>query len=296
MKQTIPATEQVNTCSRDLDKKTPNQLAAIFNAQDYGAARAVKNAHREIATVMLRAARTYATGHKIIFIGAGTSGRLGILEAVECVPTFRTKPSQIIGLIAGGHKAVFRSQEGAEDDAKAGAQEIAYHASQEDLVIGLAASGNTPYVQGALKKARQIGAHTALISCNEKANVRYVQTHIYLPTGPEALTGSTRMKAGTATKMALNAITTGAMVLCGKTYGNLMIDVQPTNQKLIARAVRLICAVAQTDTKTARQLLSASGKNVKVAILMHRKHLSRRQAQKNLQQARGFLKEALTHD
>ncbi len=289
----LPATEQTNPHTTRLDVLTPRQLARVFNAEDFNAARAVKKAAKEIAAVIVQAARTYASGHKIIFVGAGTSGRLGILEAVECVPTFGTKPSQIIGLIAGGKKAVFRSQEGAEDNAAQGAKEIAHQAHEGDLVIGLAASGNTPYVQGALQQARQLGAHTALLSCNKNAQTTYADVHVYLPTGPEALTGSTRLKAGTATKMALNAITTGAMALCGKTYGNLMVDVQPTNQKLLARAVRLICTVAQTDEKTARRLLLASGKNVKTAIVMHRKKCTRVQAKKLLTQSKGRLAEAL---
>lgn len=285
----IPATEQTNPRTARLDQLTPRQLAHAFNAEDFNAARAVKSAAKEIAAVTVGVAKTYAAGRKIIFVGAGTSGRLGILEAAECVPTFGTKPSQIIGLIAGGKKAVFRSQEGAEDDGAQGAREIARHAKPGDYVIGLTASGNTPYVQGALKAARKLGAQTALISCNAQADTRYAQTHLYLPTGPEALTGSTRMKAGSATKMALNAITTGAMVLCGKTYGNLMVDVQPTNQKLVARAVRLICTVAKTDEKTARRLLIASGKNVKAAIVMHRQKCTRPQAQARIQKAHGFL-------
>ena len=285
----IPATEQINPHTIKLDQLSPRQLARVFNTEDFNAARAVKSAAKEIAAVMVQVAKAYSVGGKIIFIGAGTSGRLGILEAVECVPTFGTKPSQIIGLIAGGKKAVFRSQEGAEDNSAQGAKEIARHAEPGDFVIGLAASGNTPYVQGALKQACKLGAHTALISCNAQADTRYAQTHIYLPTGPEPLTGSTRMKAGTATKMVLNAITTGAMALCGKTYGNLMVDVQPTNQKLIARAVRLICTVAQTDEKTARRLLTVSGKNVKTAIVMHRKKCTRAKAQAQLKKARGFL-------
>lgn len=285
----IPPTEQVNPATAQLDTLSPRQLARVFNAQDFNAARAVRMAHKEIAAVMVLFAKAYTAGHKIIFTGAGTSGRLGILEAVECVPTFGTKPSQITALIAGGKKAVFRSQEGAEDDGAQGAREITCHANPGDLVIGLAASGNTPYVQGALKAARKLGAQTVLISCNAQADTRYAQTHIYLPTGPEALTGSTRMKAATATKMALNAITTGAMALCGKTYGNLMVDVQPTNQKLIARAVRLICTVAKTDEKTARRLLAASGKNVKTAIVMHCQKCTRPQAQARLKKARGFL-------
>lgn len=289
----ISPTEQTNPRTARLDKLTPRQLARVFNAEDFNAARAVKKAGMQIATVMIQAALTYANKHKIIFIGAGTSGRLGILEAVECVPTFGTKPSQIIGLIAGGKKAVFRSQEGAEDNAAQGAKEISQKARPGDYVIGLAASGNTPYVQGALKQAQKMKVQTALISCNPQANTAYADTHICLPTGPEALTGSTRMKAGTATKMALNAITTGAMVLCGKTYGNLMVDVQPTNQKLIARAVRLISTLTHTHEKTARKLLTASGKQVKTAVVMHKHHCTRTQAQARLKKARGFLAEAL---
>ena len=282
-------TETRNPNTLHLDRLTPRQIARRINREDFNAARAVQTANKEIAAVMLQAAQAYANQKKIIFIGAGTSGRLGILEAVECVPTFGTKPSQIIGLIAGGKKAVFRSQEGAEDDAKQGAKEIFRTAKKGDLVIGLTASGRTPYVMGALEQAQKTGAHTALISCNPQAVCPTAEIHICLPTGPEALCGSTRMKAGTATKMALNAITTGAMTLCGKTYGNLMIDVQPTNQKLVARAVRLICTVAGTDEKTAASLLAAAGKNVKTAVVMHRKKVSKQEAEKLLKKQNGFL-------
>ncbi len=290
---TLPVTETVNPRTGGLDQKTPRQLARLFNAEDLNAARAVKKAGKEIAAAMVLAAQAYQTRRKIIFMGAGTSGRLGVLEAAECVPTFGTKPSQIIGLIAGGKRAMFRSQEGAEDNQTQGAKEISRHACAGDLVIGLAASGNTPYVQGGLAQARKIGAHTVLISCNAKANISHADLHIYLPTGPEALTGSTRMKAGSATKMTLNAITTGAMVLCGKTYGNLMVDVKPTNQKLVARAVRLIARIAHTDEATARKLLTACGGHVKTAVIMHCKKCTREQAQKRLRTHRGFLKEAL---
>ncbi len=293
MKKTLPATEMSNPQTAHLDQLSPRALARVFNAQDFNAARAVKYASKEIAAAIVLAAQAYATKHKIIFIGAGTSGRLGILEAAECVPTFGTKPSQIIGLIAGGKKAVFRAQEGAEDNAAQGAKEIAQKAHAQDLVIGLAASGNTPYVQGALKKAQQIGAQTVLISCNPAADISHANLHIFLPTGPEALTGSTRLKAASATKMTLNAITTGAMTLCGKTYGNLMVDVKPTNQKLVARAVRLVCALTQTDEKTARSLLARSGNRVKTAVVMHHKKCTRAQAEKLLRKANGFLAGAL---
>ncbi|MBR4591795.1 MAG: N-acetylmuramic acid 6-phosphate etherase [Elusimicrobiaceae bacterium] len=290
---TLLPTEQINPHTHGLDRLTPKQLARVINAEDFNAARAVKKAGAQIAAALVLAAQTYSKKHKIIFIGAGTSGRLGVLEAVECVPTFGTKPGQIRGLIAGGKKAMFRSQEGAEDNDKQGAREIAQVAAQEDFVIGLTASGRTPYVLGALKKAKQLGAHTALMTCNPAADTSNVQIHICLQTGAEALSGSTRMKAGSATKMALNAITTGAMALCGKTYGNLMVDVQPTNKKLVARAIRLICEIAQTDEKTASRLLKTSGGRVKTAVVMHRKKITRSAAEKQIKKAKGFLRGAL---
>ncbi len=292
MKTQLP-TEEINPRTKHLDRLSPTALARVFNAEDFNAARAVKKANKEIATAIIWAAKTYAGKHKIIFIGAGTSGRLGILEAVECVPTFGTRPGEIIGLIAGGKKAVFRSQEGAEDDAKQGARELKKHAHKGDLVFGLTASGRTPYVLGALAQAQKIGAQTVLVSCNPAAIVSHANLHLCLQTGAEALSGSTRLKAGTATKMALNAITTGAMALCGKTYGNLMVDVQPTNKKLVARAVRLIAQVAKTSEKTAAKLLASSGKNVKTAIVMRRKKTTRAQAQAQLKKANGFLGKTL---
>ncbi len=282
-------TEAVNLNTQNLDKMTPRQIALAINREDFTAARAVKKAAPQIAVAMVTAALTYAQNHKIIFIGAGTSGRLGILEAVECVPTFGTKPSQIIGLIAGGRSAVFRSKEGAEDDDKQGAKEISKVARKGDFVIGLTASGRTPYVMGALKAATKLGITTALVSCNPQADTTFAPIHICLETGAEALSGSTRMKAGTATKMALNAITTGAMTLCGKTYKNLMIDVRPTNEKLVQRAIRLICTVAKTNEKTARKLLINSKKNVKTAVVMHRQKTDRKTAEKLLKQKHGFL-------
>lgn len=282
-------TEQVNPRTQGLDKMTPLQIARAINREDFTAARVVKKAAPQIAAAMIMAAKTYAAGNKIIFIGAGTSGRLGILEAVECVPTFGTKPSQIIGLIAGGRSAVFRAKEGAEDDDKQGGAEISNAARKGDFVIGLTASGRTPYVMGALQAARKIGAATALVSCNPGADTANADIHICLQTGAEALSGSTRMKAGTATKMTLNAITTGAMALCGKTYGNLMIDVRPTNEKLVLRAIRLICQVSGADERTARQLLNDSGKQVKTAVVMYRKKTDRKQAEKLLKKERGFL-------
>jgi len=285
----ILTTEEPNPKTARLDTLSPRGLAGAFNAEDFNAARAVKKAKTEIAQAIIMAAQTYQSNHKIIFTGAGTSGRLGILEAVECVPTFGTKPNEIIALIAGGNKAVFHSQEGAEDDARQGAADIKRVCRVGDLVIGLSASGRTPYVLGALAAAQKAGARSILLACNKPTDRIPADLFIFLPTGAEALAGSTRLKAGTATKMALNAITTGAMTLCGKTYGNLMVDVLPTNKKLEARAVRLICQIAGVSQKTARTLLDASGRNVKTAVVMKKKKVPRNAAEQMLRKANGFL-------
>ena len=286
-------TETINPRTRRLDVAAAAQIARMINQEDLVAARAVKKAAAAIARTIELAAQTYLSGHKIIFIGAGTSGRLGVLEAVECVPTFGVKPTDIQALLAGGKGAMFRSKEGAEDNAAQGAKDILSKANKQDLVIGLSASGVTPYVLGALQAAQKARCHTVLLACNRRADTSHADIFIFLDTGAEALSGSTRMKAGTATKMALNAITTGAMARAGKVYQNLMVDVQPTNQKLIRRAVRLICMIANTDEETARQLLTASHNKVKTAIVMHLKKCSYTQAQKRLTKARGFLREAL---
>ena len=292
MKTLLP-TETVNQRTKHLDVSSPRQIARMINAEDLVAAQAVKKAAPAIAQAIDTAAQTYLSGHKIIFIGAGTSGRLGILEAVECVPTFGVKPTDVQGILAGGYTAMFRSKEGAEDDAKQGAKDILAKAKKDDFVIGLTASGITPYVLGALKAAKKIHCKTALLACNAKADHTNADIFIYLPTGAEALNRSTRMKAGTATKMALNAITTGAMTRAGKVYENLMIDVKPTNQKLVRRAIRLICTVTKADEKTAEELLIKSGKSVKTAIVMHLKKCTRKQAETLLKKHKGFLRETL---
>ena len=287
-KSVLIPTESVNSSTKKLGTASPLQIARMLNAEDFNAARAARQAAPAIAKAIECAAETFVSGHKIIFTGAGTSGRLGVLEAVECVPTFGTKASQIIGIMAGGRDAVFRSIEGAEDLLK--------KARKGDFVLGLAASGNTPYVQGALQAARKAGCRTALVACNPWADTRYADIFICLNSGPEALSGSTRLKAGSATKMALNAITTGAMARAGKIYENLMVDVLPTNAKLTARALRLIRLLTNTDEKTARRLLQDSGLNVKTAVLMHRKKLTCKQARALLKKHRGFLAEALREE
>lgn len=286
-------TETVNARTKRLDVASAAQTARMINAEDFNAARAVKKAAPAVSRAIEQAAQTFLAGHKIIFIGAGTSGRLGVLEAAECVPTFGVKPTQVTGIIAGGKKAMFRSKEGAEDDAGRGAEDILKTARAGDFVLGLTASGTTPYVLGALKAARRAGCHTALLACNPKADASDADIFIFLNTGPEALNGSTRMKAGTATKMVLNAVTTGAMARAGKVYENLMVDVRPSNQKLIRRAVRLICTISGADENTARALLAASGNNVKTAVVMHVKDCTRARAEKRLKKHNGFLREAL---
>lgn len=286
-------TEGSNAHTQDIDRVSPLQIAREINAEDFNAAKAVQKAEKAIAKAMVRAAATYLAGGRILFIGAGTSGRLGILEAAECVPTFGTDPEQIIGIIAGGPDAVFRSREGAEDDAAQGAKDLAARVQKDDFVIGITASGATPYVLGALKEAKKKKAFTALVSCNKKADVSHADIPIYLITGAEALCGSTRMKAGSATKMALNAITTGAMVLAGKTYRNLMVDVLATNAKLVARAKRLVSALVGSNDKEAGELLKLSGWKVKTAVVMGKKHVSKLTAEQLLREKNGFLKDIL---
>ena len=290
-KEILLSTESINPRTKNLDVSSPREIAQLLNAEDFNAAKAVQKAGPAIAKAIDLAAKTFLNGHKIIFIGAGTSGRLGVLEAVECVPTFGIKPEQICAVMAGGKNAVFRSKEGAEDNAEQGEQDLLHVAGKGDFVFGLSASGTTPYVLGALTAARKAGCLTALITCNRPTD--FAGLCIHLPTGAEALTGSTRLKAGSATKMALNAITTGAMARAGKVYQNLMVDVQPTNQKLIRRAIRLIRIVSGADEKTAQKLLTASGRNVKTAIVMQMKNTTRKQAEKILHKHRGFLAEVL---
>ncbi len=287
------ATETINPRTKHLGSASAAQIVRMMQQADAQAVRAVKKAGPALARAIELAARTYVSGHKIVFIGAGTSGRLGVLEAAECVPTFSTKPSEIVGIIAGGKRAMFRAQEGAEDNATQGAKDALKIIHEGDFIIGITASGITPYVIGALQAAKQAHAHTALMACNPHANTTYADLFIYLPTGPEVLNGSTRLKAGSATKMALNTLTTGAMARAGKVYQNLMVDVRPTNQKLVARAIRLICTVTGTDEKTARQLLTRSNHHVKTAIVMHQKQCTRQQAQVLLKKRNGFLAEVL---
>ncbi|MGB2578348.1 N-acetylmuramic acid 6-phosphate etherase [Elusimicrobium simillimum] len=289
-KNPLSQTEMQNKNTAALDKLSPLKIVEVINKEDAATVKAVGKAKKEIAAAIRLAADCFGKGGKIIFIGAGTSGRLGILEAAECPPTFSTDPAQIIGIMAGGKSSVFKAKEGAEDDGPQGVKDILAKAKKGDIVFGVAASGKTPYVIAALKAAKKIKAKTVLVTCNNKGIEKFADVTIYLPTGPEVLQGSTRMKAATATKMTLNIITTGAMTLCGKVYKNLMVDVKASNIKLRGRAQRLVETTAKVPPAKAEKLLKETSYNVKTAIVMGRKNISKSSAEKLLRQNKGFLR------
>jgi N-acetylmuramic acid 6-phosphate etherase len=228
-----------------------------------------------------------------LYVGAGTSGRLGVLDASECPPTFGSDPEMVQGIIAGGLPALTRAQEGAEDIVENGAHEMDERkVGAKDFVIGIAASGTTPYVHAAIARAKQLGAATGIVACSPppKDVLELVDVAILPITGPEVVTGSTRMKAGTATKLVLNIITTGAMIRLGKTYGNLMVDLRATNNKLIDRSERIVSEVCGVTRERARELLSQSDKSVKTAIVMHKLNLPRKEAEAALEKAGGLIR------
>lgn len=264
-------TEQVNPNSLNLDQLNSLELVELFNTEDQKAVAAVAGAKVELAAAIEKTAERLHQGGRLFYIGAGTSGRLGVLDAAECPPTFCTPPELVQGIIAGGAGALLRSSEGLEDLAEDGESAIAQHKiNQLDVVVGITAGGTTPYVQGALKAARQRGALTVFIACVPAEQVPFdADIDIRLLTGPEILAGSTRLKAGTATKLALNILSTSVMVKLGKVYGNRMVDVAVTNQKLRDRALRILQDLTGLSREAAGFLLERSGKWVKLALLMH---------------------------
>lgn len=261
-------TEQRNPRTMDLDTFTPLQIATAMNVEDGNAVEAVKAVLPRVAEAIERAADTLGRGGRIIYIGAGTSGRLGVLDAVECPPTFGVSPDLVIGLIAGGEDAFVQAREGVEDCPEQGEGDlVAIGLTDRDFVIGLAASGRTPYVIGGLEYAKSIGCKTASVSCVPDSEVGAVaELAIEAVTGPEVLTGSTRLKAGTAQKMILNMISTGAMTLAGKVYQNLMVDVKQTNAKLQARALNIIMQACDCAPEEAAKALEAADGHVKTAV------------------------------
>ena len=289
-------TEQVNAGSADLDLLTVSQAFDVMNAEDAGVAASVARAKADIVRAVELVADRLARGGRLFHVGAGTSGRLGVLDAAECPPTFRTDPAQVQGVIAGGSKALVSAVEGAEDDRAAGARDLAERGvGASDVVLGIAAGGTTPYVHGALAHARAAGAATVFLACVPKELVGdEADVSIRVVTGPELIAGSTRLKAGTATKMVLNAVTTLAMTRLGKVHGNLMVDVATLgNAKLRERGIGLVAQLVPCDRKEAEGLLDRAGGSVKLAVVMAQTGSSQAEARARLQGAGGVLRRAL---
>jgi N-acetylmuramic acid 6-phosphate etherase len=288
-------TEAGNAASADIDAMSPLELVRLMNAEDANAVAAVATAADAIAKAIAIAVERLRRGGRIVYVGAGTSGRLGVLDAAECPPTFNSDPSQVVGLIAGGRDALVRAVEGAEDDAEQGARDLdALAVGPHDFVVGIAASGRTPYVLGALQRAKAVGAATGAVACNADSDVAAVaDVTMTAVVGPEVLSGSTRLKAGTATKLILNALTTGAMVGLGKTYGNLLVDLRATNFKLRDRAERIVAQAAGVDRARAGAALSECDGEVKTAIVSLRRGVAPEVARRLLARADGRVRLAL---
>jgi N-acetylmuramic acid 6-phosphate etherase len=265
----------------------------LINAEDRGVPEAVATQRKEIARAIDIAEKTFRSGGRLFYVGAGTSGRLGVLDASECPPTFGTRPEMVQGIIAGGLPALTRAQEGAEDIVGNGARVIDEHrVTAQDFVVGIAASGTTPYVRAALERAIEIGAATGIVACSPPPPdlVAKVSVAMVPIVGPEVVTGSTRMKAGTATKLVLNMITTGAMIRLGKTYGNLMVDLKATNNKLVDRSQRIVMEVCGVTREEAKELLARADRSVKIAIVMQKRGVSRDEAERLLAENGGVIR------
>lgn len=288
-------TEQINANSQNLDQLNSLELVDLFNLEDAQTLLAIARSREPIAQAIDIASDSLRRGGRLFYVGAGTSGRLGVLDAAECPPTFCTPPELVQGIIAGGAGALVRSSEDLEDSLEDGATAIALRQiTHLDVVIGITAGGTTPYVHGALQAARQRGAKTVFIACVPIEQVQFeADVDIRLLVGPEILAGSTRLKSGTVTKMVLNMISTGVMVQLGKVYGNRMIDVAVTNQKLRDRALRIITDLTGINREEAEKLLEKSGKSVKLALLMHWTKLEPEAGQQLLDASQGHLKKAL---
>ncbi len=291
----LPTTEKRNRASENIDKLSTKQIVALINAEDTLVPAAVARQRKQIAAAIDLIVSRFKKGGRLFYVGAGTSGRLGVLDAAECPPTFGVPPSLVQGIIAGGRGALVRSVEGAEDYAQDGAISIRkIRVRPSDVVVGLAACGMTPFVHGALKEARQIGAATIFVTCAPEA-VRHIPAEIIINpvVGPEVITGSTRMKAGTATKLVLNTLTTGAMVKLGKVYGNLMVDLKATNEKLRDRSLRIVMEMTNLSRPGARRLLGRAQGKVKAAIVMHFRRTNLAGAIKILDECDQFLRKAI---
>mgnify|MGYP005834990571 CR=1 FL=1 len=288
-------TEQPNLLSENIDSMDALSIVRVMNQEDRKVALAVEKVLPQIASLIEDIVACFKKGGRLIYIGAGTSGRLGVLDASECPPTFGTPPGMVQGLIAGGKEALTRSIENAEDREEDGVRDLeGIGFCEKDALVGITASGQAPYVLAALSYARDLGSVTGAISCNGNSKTFQVAKHrIYLDVGPEIIAGSTRLKAGTAQKMVLNMLTTASMILLGKVYKNLMIDLTPVNRKLVERSYRLIQRVTGCSRETAQEAFEASGKRPKIAIVMVATGVDRIQAELLLQRAEGNVRKAI---
>jgi N-acetylmuramic acid 6-phosphate etherase len=291
------ATEQPNPASADLDLKSSLEIAEIINAEDATVAAEVRKTLPQIAHGIDWIAAALSSGGRLIYVGTGTSGRLAALDAAECPPTFNTDPNLVQFVIAGGAKALAASVEADEDSRALGIREIQKrNLTRKDVVIGVAASGRTPFTIAAVKYARSRGAKTIAVTCNpDSALEKAAELGIVVETGAEVVSGSTRMKAGTAEKMVLNMLSTGAMLRMGLVYGNLMVNLHQKNSKLAARAVTIVELALRVDSDQARKALKSSGGNVPVAIVMETAGINRKEAQRTLKAAKGHVRRAIDH-
>ncbi len=287
-------TEKRNARSADIDLRSARQIVALINAEDRKVAPAVARERARVAAGVDLIVEAFRRGGRLFYVGAGTSGRLGVLDASECPPTFGTNRTMVQGIIAGGRRALVRSAEGAEDSAAAGAAALRKkRLTPRDVVVGIAACGLTPFVNGAVQFARGVGARTIFVTCAPEARGHIRADVIINPVvGPEIVTGSTRMKAGTATKLVLNTLTTATMIRLGKVYGNLMVDLRASNQKLRDRAERIVREVTEVSRARAKFLLAKAHGSAKIAILMHWGRLSGEEASRLLKQSGGSLRRA----
>ena len=288
-------TETRNSNTMELDQMTPLELVSVMNQEDLNVVAGVKEVLPQVVQAIEWAVSSLEAGGRIVYFGAGTSGRLGVLDAVECPPTFGVSPDVVVGLIAGGEKAFVRAVEGAEDSLELCEEELKkIGLNKNDIAIGIAASGRTPYVIGGLRYARSLGCKTVAIACNKGSEVgKEAELAIEPSCGPEVLTGSTRLKAGTAQKMILNMISTGSMVGVGKAYQNLMVDVQQTNKKLVVRAQNITMAATGCTREEAAQALEQADGNAKLAIVMLLTQMPVEEAKAKLEAAHGHVRGAL---
>ena len=287
-------TEKQNQNSMDVDDKSTIEILSLINSEDFIVSKAVKNSLNDIKAFIDALVVRFKQGGRLFYVGSGTSGRLGVLDAAECPPTFRTDPEMVQGIIAGGYDALVTSIEGAEDLSELGALAIIEKKINErDVVLGITASSTTPFVLGALEKAKTKKALTGLLTCNDYSTVSFIDHVISVVVGPEIITGSTRLKAGTATKMVLNMVTTVAMIKLNKTYGNLMVDLKATNEKLQDRGVRIIMHLTDLCREDAMKLLKSSDNEVKTAVLMEKKKIQKKEAREILKKNSGSLRNSL---